>query len=207
MNNNDPMKEQREYFISIVSSIPDPGYRIVDDFATLPGEVYFDSRRWADEIFRDSANPNAPGRQIKTRYHVAAPNKKDYDLVSRTYNLQNCGIQLIECSNIISITISNYSSLCEKKETPLACISRICSLLFKINDKINFKMSGNPDNSDFFSSNISLSLNQITIWKDRIDGYLKTDKVEFIIYKCHVDIPFETNPMKWFPEEFRNVTK
>jgi hypothetical protein len=197
----DPLSEVRSAFLNALVTIPPHEYVQIAKFDDFPGTIYFHVHQWSEAVFRDQFGPFETSQAITYSYYPSK-NETEFDIIYRHYSVNGMGVDIKESSLFMVVFVKNIEKVTSEKDK-LDIVAEVSRILFKTPENTRFKWIPAELSSQVFSSNQDKTYAGIGSWENRIDGFVRADGIEFIIYKEHLSIPPHDDAAHWIPEEFR----
>lgn len=216
MADQDPMLEARTFYLDVVGGLNSDDYIHVDDFAELPGEVFFNSMKWTKLVFQEGMGPHSEQANARHAYHVArpaAPGRRDFDLIRHEYTAKVLGGEVgvrrsQRATNVMPVIVTECAVyihiLLPGVPASLGRAFSLAPVFFNIPEALEFRSIQGDPRYQAFSSHPDRTLTEMSVWNDRIDGAATQDGLVFMIYKRDMGFGMYVDPSRWFPDSFRN---
>jgi|WetSurMetagenome_2_1015567.scaffolds.fasta_scaffold06712_2 hypothetical protein len=200
----DPLAEMRSDILTVVGGLGEDAFVVVDDYATVPGNVYFKTIQWAKEVFREGQGPfDAPGPVVHS-YHIARPDRLDFDLVRHSYAAAGCRVDVIEGAAFYYVRAKGFDPRSFGGGDPAKQAAGLAAALLKIASPVFVSLPADgAAASPAMSTAPDRNLTQIGSWPDRIDAVRTADGMAIICYKRDLRLQEIIDFNRWFPDDFR----
>ena len=200
----DPLAEMRSDILTVVGGLGEDAFVVVDDYATIPGNVYFKTIQWAKEVFREGQGPfDAPG-PVAHSYHIARPDRLDFDLVRHSYAAALCRVDVIEGAAFYYVRAKGFDPRSLGGGDPAKQAAALAAALLKIASPVFVSLPADGASaSPAMSTAPDRNLTQIGSWADRLDAVKTADGMAIICYKRDIRLQEVIDFNRWFPDNFR----
>ena len=201
----DPMAEMRSDILTVVGGLGEDAFVVVDDYATIPGNVYFKTIQWAKEVFRQGQGPFDAPAPVTHAYHLAHPDRLDFDLIRHGYRAAGVQVDVIEGAAFYYLRVKGFDPRSFGGGDPAKQAEALATALLRIASPVFISLPADGATaSPAMSTAPDRNLTQIRSWTDRLDAVKTADGMVIICYKRHFQLQEIIDFNRWFPDDFRS---